>query len=223
MRKIGFPIFSLLLVVFFACMAFAQVTKPNATAAARLAEQQRIINEISPLFSEFQAIQKDEAQVTKKWDDLKWSEAQIKKQINEHEADGARFEQAAADYDARVTTHNARCNGTFDDASFVNACNAEKNAGDAEKARLQAWAKHLNEMKALLNEAITNHTEQTEKTWAQHKANSARMEEIRAAVQPMLNRLEAIQAEVDACDAAIKNASNEVMHDTCGRMFDGNQ
>ena len=78
-------------------------------------------------------------------------------------------------------------------------------------------------MQTLLQEAIKNHTEQTEKAWAQHKANVARMDEIRAAVQPMLDRLKAIQAEVDACNATIHNASNEVMHDTCGMMFDGNK
>jgi len=210
------------LFVCFTCVTYAYADL-SQSAAARLTEQQQLISKITPFTDEFKQIDKDEAIQTKRWDDLKWSEAQLKKQIDEHKAEGAEFDKASEKFEAARRDHDSRCMGTFSDGAYVAACNKEAEAGDAEARRLGAWGTHLNEMQALLQKAIVNHSEETQKVFAKHKANTARMDEIRATVQPMLDRLKAIQNEVDTCVAAIKNSSDEVMHDTCGRMFDNNK
>lgn len=208
--------------IFFACAPLTHAA-PKPKAAARLDEQQRIYDQLTPALKEFESLKKDEELQAKRWDDLKWTDEQLKKQITTHKAEAAEFIESSRRHEAEASAHNARCAGGSTDQSFVNACNAAAATGNANKARLEQQGRHLNEMQALINKAINTQTEETQRVFAKHKANIARMDELRAQVLPLLERLKVIRAETDKCVAAIKGATLEAMHDECGRMFDGNK
>lgn len=195
----------------------------NPQAQARIQEQQDLIAQLNKLGDEKKALEADEARLAKRWDDLKWSNEQIKKKVEQYKNDVSQLNQAQAAHEAEAAAHNARCTGTFNDRGFVDACNAAAARGNANKARLESQARSLNQTRDLLNQAIQTQTEETQKVFAAHKAHVARIEEIVAKARPMIERLKAIQAEVDKCKAAIKRGTDENMHDRCGEMFDGNR
>ena len=180
---------------FLACAAHAQIPESNPTAFARLAEERQIIDQLSPLLNQFQVIQNDEIQTARKWGDLRRSGAQIKKQAKEHNADSAKFAQATANHEAR--------------------------ADSEETQRLVAWGKRLSDEQVLLKKAIADHVRQAEAIRTEHDENNARMDKIRAALQPLFDRLRAIQ--MDACNDVARNASDEAARATCNQMLDGNQ
>ena len=217
------------ILLLFLCTNYAHAAPKSAIAAARIAEQSKIQQNLEALLNEFKAIEKDEEVLAKRVDDLKWTEGQLKKQIAQHKNRGVELELAIERHNAETIAHNARCEAPSSDEGHVNACNAAAAAGNARKAQLQRDQDHFNKMANLINESIRVQSEETMKVFTKHKANSARMDDIRALAKQMVDRLKVIETEVDACVAAIEedkrrnnDLTRETMHSECGKMFDGN-
>lgn len=196
---------------------------PTAGAADRLAKQATLITELKAITAEHQSLEKEDNKLAQRWKDLQWGAGENKKQIAKFQAEVTDFNQARAAYEQGAASHNARCSGTFKDGNHVAACNREMEQGRARKQQLIATGNHLDSMRNLINESIRVNTEETQKVFAQHKANEARRNELAAKHAVLLAQLKLIQSEVDKCKAAITGATREKMHDVCGSMFDGNK
>lgn len=196
---------------------------PNAGAADRLAKQATLITELKAITAEHQSLLKEDDKLAQRWKDLQWGAGENKKQIAKFNTEAGDFKQAMAAYERDRANHSSRCAGTFNDRNHVAACNREADQGRAHKQQLVATGNHLDSMKKLIVESIRVNTEETQKVFAQHKANEARRNELAAKHAVLLAQLKLIQSEVDKCKAAITGATREKMHDLCGAMFDGNK
>ena len=208
------------IVFLFSTQTFAA---PNAGAADRLAKQATLSTELKATTAEHQSLVKEDDKLAQRWKDLQWGAGENKKQIAKFNAEMGDFNQASAAYERDRANHSSRCAGTFKDGNHVAACNREADQGRARKQQLVATGNHLDSMKKLIVESIRVNTEETQKVFAQHKANEARRNELAAKHAVLLAQLKLIQSEVDKCKAAITGATMEKMHDVCGSMFDGNK
>lgn len=214
----------LLVVLALAVMGTTHVfAAPKPEAAARLGEQAKLSGEMKLLSDEFKALEADEKILLQRNKDLIWGAEQHKKQLGDFEMAGRKLDADMEAYDRDMTAHNSRCAGTFESQSHVNACNDAARAGAANKARLIQEGNHLDATAKLLDEMRRVNSEETQKVFTKHKANVARMDEIAQRHDALLKQFNKIQSDVDKCKATIKSATLEVMHDTCGQMFDGNK
>jgi DNA repair exonuclease SbcCD ATPase subunit len=156
-------------------------------------------------------------------------------------ADAASYEAALVPHNAIVDSWNARCGRTFSEkeGAAVQKCNQDKaalqplvdqkakekealtarNAAlEVEEARLAQQAKDLEAIRAKLIARV----EANERKGLDYLAKRAK---IIAQIDEFHARLLTLQASFDACKSVLGDqmASNETVHDVCGKAFDGNR
>jgi chromosome segregation ATPase len=196
---------------------------PKPEAAARLGEQAQLMSEMKSLTEEYRALEADEKIQVQRNKDLSWGAEQYKRKLGDFESAGRKFDADVATYNRNLADHNRRCAGAFESQSYVDACNAAARAGAATKAELAQRGDYLNTTGKQLDELRRVTSEESQKVFAKHKANVARMDEVALRHDALLDRLKQIRGEVKKCKDAISSGSREEMHDVCGEMFDGNK
>lgn len=221
-----------LAVLFVATLAFAGqsfaelktvVTGPTPEATANLQKQSTILNEMKGIHTEWDALIKEDKDLTQRYENIKWGQEQFKKQVEQYNAAFSAHQQDAAAYAASAADHNRRCSGTFNDQGYVNRCNAELPTGAAWKARVNQNAAYLEQTRDKLQQIQAATSRSTQEVFARHKAISARQEELQARFNVLKAELANVQNAVNSCKSALGGTNLDRAHDVCGEMFDGNK
>ena len=211
---------------------FAVLLLVCASARADVVQEQKTLaDQFTADKTEYASLDTQRASLAKRYDDLKWTQEQIVKQVDKFKADRANLTMQMDQQQAVIDNHNARCSGTFSDAGYVNSCNSEANQIDATSAQLNQANQALEQNRSLIQQAIQTQSEETEKVVAADKAAMDRQNELAVDEQRILDRLHVIAGQVKNCQDAIalvdanptSDYYKENMHSVCGSSFDGNK
>lgn len=171
--------------------------------------------------------------LAQKKDDLEFGVAAFNKQSTSFEEQSNAWQQRADAYRAAVSQHNNnQCTAPADNPGVCSAYNAEAGRLNAQKAALTSEADGLDRTGALLNQLRQTITDETMK-WAENvKRLNAEWDDNEANIQRLQEKLTQLQRQYETCrgsippDCQVRNVLNdkcEIMHATCGRIFDGNR
>lgn len=211
----------------FAALLFTCVS----ASAGVMEEAKSLQDQFAADKTEYANVSATRAGLAKRYDDLKWTFDQVKKQADKFQTDRADLNMRMDSQATVIANHNSRCAGAFTDPGYVNSCNAEADQIDATSSTLNQENNSLEQTRSLIKEAIQTQTEETEKVAAQDKAAMDRQNELAADEQRIIDRLTQIKGQVDTCQSAIdavdahpsSDSYKERMHAACGSMFDGNK
>jgi chromosome segregation ATPase len=167
--------------------------------------------------------------------------AETKTKRDQLAADVASYEAALVPHNVMVDNHNARCGKVFgpkETAAFQkcqqelaalqplidqkkkdkDALAARIAAQEAEESKLAQQAQDLEAIRAKLVARVAANESKGQDYLAKRAKFISQIEEFRS-------RLLALQASYDACKSALADraASDETVHDVCGKAFDGNR
>ena len=130
-----------------------------------------------------------------------------KNDLAAQKAEAARQNANAAKHNAEVAAHNSSCSGTFEDKSYVSACNAAaarlnvytNNVVNPWRDRVDAWGNRVNDRRQTLvmkekglKDAYANLSKGTEDWAKRKKENNYQLNQLQAREQALKARLRVV-------------------------------
>lgn len=159
-------------------------------------------------------------------------------------AEAAKQRAFATDFNAKAADYNRQCNGRQASMSAYNWCVQDRaqlvpiqekvsdwqkkvNAWGAEvtkrESKVNAGKDTLDKQRANLNQILASLNQESNKIHTAGAAYTEKYDKLVARIKNLETNLGALQKASDMCKHALASgASLELMHETCGRMFDGN-
>lgn len=170
-------------------------------------------------------------------DDIMFGVAALTKSVNNYKTDFAAYtvdkaalDKASADYSAALDAHNAHQCIYPQGSSACDSYNREAAALVARHKYLQSQSDDLNSRGEYLNQTKKKNMElgkilsdKTEKYTSDTKAYNAQNDANNAKLEDIARRILALKAQLKPClDKLPPNPTDEMLHDKCGQLWDGN-
>ena len=193
--------------------------------------------EAAPYLAKSEENKKALTALNQTYTDINDGVAALTKSVNNYKTDLAAYMVDFAAYNAAVNEHNTatdahnahRCSAP----QGSNACdwyNQEANRSDVQFNYLNTQKADLNRRQGYLDQTHAKNDELTqilsdksEKYTSDEKAYNAQNNENEAKLEPLRARWKALMGQLKSClDKLPPNPTDEMLHDGCGQLWDGN-